>query len=272
MSLLPKHISISQINTYLKCGEKYRLQYIEGIKQPPNMVMIKGIVFHKVAETNNLQKKVTKTDLCTYEMKEIASNHLDLSLSGEVMYKKKEKENVSKTKGEAKDSLIHAVEQLAINTKDVMPIETESEYNIKIPGIEKPLKAIIDCITDDNRVIDYKVTGKPKTQLEADVDIQLMAYALIYRVNYGVFPKTQFHNYTAKHTIKDGHQTIFNELTTMHDENTITPLINTLKAVTEAIEKGIFLPAAKGAWDCSPTACMHYHSCKYINGKSRFGI
>lgn len=269
---MPKHISISQINKYLGCGEAYRLQYIEGIKQPPNVLMIKGSAFHKAAETNNIQKKKSKQDLCVNDLKEIASNDLDLRFQSEVKYKKDEKDNLSETKGKAKDSLMVAIDKLAINTKDVMPIETEAEYTIEIPGIDKPLKAIIDCITDDQRVIDYKVTGKPKTQLETDVDIQLMAYSLIHRVYFETFPKVEFHNYVSKHTKTKGHETSFNELSTYHDENSITPLINTLKVVTESIEKGIFLPAAKGSWQCSPTACSHYHSCKYINGKSRFGI
>jgi len=269
---MAKHISISQINKYLGCGEAYRLQYIEGIKQPPNVSMIKGSAFHKVAETNNIQKKVTKTDLCLDELKEIASNDLDSRFDSEITYKKDEKDNLSKTKGDAKDSLMGAIDQLAINTKDVIPIETESEYNIQIPGIAKPLKAIIDCITDDNRVIDYKVTGKPKTQLETDVDIQLMAYALIHRVYFDNFPKLEFHNYVTKHTKTKGHETLFKKISTEHNENSITPLINTLRVVTESIEKGIFLPAAKGSWQCSPSACSHYHSCKYIHGQSRFGI
>jgi RecB family exonuclease len=272
---MPKHISISQINKYLGCGEAYRLQYIEGIKQPPNISMIKGLAFHKAAETNNLQKKKSKQDLCVDELKEIASNDLDLRLSSEVWYKTKEKENITKTKGDAKDSLIIAIDQLANQTKDVIPVEIEAEFTIEIPGIDKPLKAVIDCITDDQRVIDYKVTSKPKKQIETDVDIQLMAYALIYRVNYGVFPQTEFHNYTAKHTKTYGHETIFNKLSIYHNENSITPLINTLKVVTESIEKGIFMPAAKDMgkpFYCSPDQCMHYHSCKYINGKSRFGI
>ncbi len=269
---MPSHISISQINKYLGCGEAYRLQYIEGIKQPPNVLMIKGSAFHKAAETNNLQKKKTKKDLSVDELKEIASNDLDSRFQNEISYKKDELENKDKAKGKAKDSLMGAVDQLAIHTKDVMPIETEAEYNIEIPGIDKPLKAIIDCITDDNRVIDYKVTGKPKTQLETNVDIQLMAYSLIHRVHFETFPQVEFHNYVTKHTKTKGHETVFNELSTYHDENSITPLINTLKVVSESIQKGIFLPAAKGSWQCSPTACSHYHSCKYINGKSRFGI
>ncbi len=272
---MPSYLSISQINKYLGCGEAYRLHYIEGIKQPPNISMNKGSAFHKAAEINNIQKKKSKKDLSVDELKEIAANDLDSRLSSEVWYKKKEKENITKAKGDAKDSLIIAIDQLAKKTKDVMPIETEVEFTIEIPGINKPLKAVIDCITDDNRVIDYKVTSKPKTQIETDSDIQLMAYSLIHRVNYGVFPVTEFHNYATKHTKTYGHETIFNKLATHHNENTITPLLNTIKVVSESIEKGIFMPAAKDMgkpFYCSPDQCMHYQNCKYIKGKPRFGL
>ena len=81
---MPEHLSISQINKYLGCGEAYRLHYIEGIKQPPNISMIKGSAFHKAAETNNIQKKKSKKDLSVDELKEIAANDLDSRLSSEV--------------------------------------------------------------------------------------------------------------------------------------------------------------------------------------------
>ena len=272
---MPNYLSISQINKYLGCGEVYRLHYIEGKKSPPNVAMIKGSAFHKAAEINNIQKKKSKKDLSVEELKEIASNDLDSRLSCEVWYTKKQKENISKTKGDAKDSLIMAIDQLSINTKDVMPIEVEAEFNIQIPGIKKPLKAVIDCITDDNRVIDYKVTSTKITQFDTNINIQLMAYALIHRVNYGVFPKTEFHSYLTKNTKTYGHQIIFDNLSIHHNEDTISPLLNTIKVVSEGIEKGIFIPAAKGIdkpFSCSPNHCKYYQNCKYINGKPRFGL
>lgn len=40
------HISYSQISTYLKCGEKYRRNYIEMEKLPPNAAMVCGSSIH----------------------------------------------------------------------------------------------------------------------------------------------------------------------------------------------------------------------------------
>jgi len=270
---MPNYLSISQINKYLGCGEAYRLHYIEGKKSAPNVLMIKGSAFHKAAETNNLQKKKSKKDLSVEELQDIASFDLDSRFDKDITFKKDEvNQGVSATKGKAKDSLMSAIPVLHANTKDVMPIETEAEFNIQIPGIKKPLKAIIDCITDDGRVIDYKVTGKAKTQAMTDGDLQLSAYALIYYANYGEFPKLQFHNYVSKSTVKKGDETMFNLTETTHDKNSILPLINTMKAVENSIEKGIFLPAPSGSWQCSPNACSYYSECKYVNGKPRFGL
>lgn len=270
---MPNYLSMSQVNKYLGCGEAYRQHYIEGKKSPPNVVMIKGSAFHKAAEMNNLQKIQTKTDLSVEELQDIASDDLDKRFEGPLNYKDEElSSGIDKVKGQAKDQLMTAIPIYHESSKDVMPIATEQEYNIQIPGIDKPLKAIIDCITDDGRVIDYKVTSRAKTQEMTDSDLQLSAYSLIYRATYGHFPKLQFHNFILKSTKKYGDQTEFNLVETHHDETTINPLINTLMAVEKSINQGIFLPAPAGSWQCSPNACPYYKQCKYVNGKPRFGL
>lgn len=47
------HISYSQISTYLKCGEKYRRNYIEMEKLPPNAAMVVGSSIHYGVEIAN---------------------------------------------------------------------------------------------------------------------------------------------------------------------------------------------------------------------------
>ena len=50
---LPTHISVSQLRTYLTCGEKYRIQRLEGAPDMPGWAGIAGNAIHEAAEVIN---------------------------------------------------------------------------------------------------------------------------------------------------------------------------------------------------------------------------
>ena len=41
------HFSYSQMDTFIKCPEKYRFRYIEKIKMPANAELLRGDAYHK---------------------------------------------------------------------------------------------------------------------------------------------------------------------------------------------------------------------------------
>ena len=271
---MKKHLSFSQLNTYLGCGESYRLSYVEGNRSAPNIAMVKGTSFHRVAEINNTQKMESKKDMSLEEMLDIASSQIDKAFKLD-LYLKRSEQSMSKKSlhGEAKDSLLATIPGLHKHSQGIQPIAIEKEYDIKIPGVDRHVKAFIDLITDDNRVIDYKLTAKAKSQSATENDLQLALYSLIHKIYYGSFPRVQFHNYVSKKSKKTGeHSYSFNILETedIYCESKLQPLLSTIKTVEESIQKGVFLPAESGSWRCSPNMCSHYQSCKYVKQENNF--
>ena len=257
---------------YLGCGEAYRLSYVEGNRSAPNIAMVKGTSFHRVAEVNNYKKITSKKDMSLDEMLDMASDQIDRAFEKELYLSDEE---VSKSKsyllGQAKDSLLGTIPGLHVNSQGIQPLQIEKEYNIEIPGVKRNLKAFIDLITSDGRVIDYKLTSKAKSKSSAENDLQLALYALIYKVNFGEFPRVQFHNYVFKKDRKTGDNTYsFNVLEPeqRYCEKKVQPLLSTIKAVEDSIQKGVFLPAEPGSWRCSPKMCSFYHKCKYVKKKT----
>ena len=47
---LPKHMSPSQVNSLLTCGEQYRLERVVRVPQRPMFAGIGGSVVHKITE------------------------------------------------------------------------------------------------------------------------------------------------------------------------------------------------------------------------------
>ncbi len=54
------HISVSQVNTYMKCPKAYEFRYIKGVIAPPKAMMAEGKAMHRaleVGQREHLQSK-----------------------------------------------------------------------------------------------------------------------------------------------------------------------------------------------------------------------
>ena len=50
MNLPNGYLSVSQIKLYLQCPHRYKMKYIEGIKEPTTGPQVEGIVWSKTME------------------------------------------------------------------------------------------------------------------------------------------------------------------------------------------------------------------------------
>jgi PD-(D/E)XK nuclease superfamily len=59
-----EYISASQINTFLQCPLKYKIQYSgDVVRLPPNLYIMFGTAIHHVLEENYRQKISSRVDL-----------------------------------------------------------------------------------------------------------------------------------------------------------------------------------------------------------------
>lgn len=61
-----QHTSYSQLNTWLECGERYRLQYVEDVEQQPAWWTIGGKAIHSITE--DIDKNTTTWSTLTPEV------------------------------------------------------------------------------------------------------------------------------------------------------------------------------------------------------------
>lgn len=69
---LPEHFSASAITTYLGCQLRWYFRYVEGVKTPPGVAMVKGTSVHKVQEVNYGQKVESPEDLPMNDLLDVA--------------------------------------------------------------------------------------------------------------------------------------------------------------------------------------------------------
>lgn len=266
-----EHLSNSQINMLLSCGVLYYHRYILREKFPTTTSLIKGLSVHKMAERYNHNLidtgEITKLeDLKILLIDEIESfyNRDDLYITP-----KEQEFTVEELKHQMIEMLMPLCEVFLESMKDVIPTQAEARQSIKIPGCKKSIMYVMDVEDSDGAIIDYKVSGKKKTQKDIDNDMGLTIYALAYYSKYKKFPSSiKYFNYVAYRTPKKKEvKTDFQVLETSRNLDDFEALFNRLSVSLKAIDSQVFLPAETGHWKCSPEYCHRYKKCLYIGQK-----
>jgi len=219
-----------------------------------------------MAEKNNKQKIKTKQDLSFGDLRIHAAYEVEKFFDGEMMLKKEDyHRGVDIIKNETIESIISTIDIFLELNRNVNPIEVESQQDILLPDGTK-IRYVMD-VEIENGIIDYKFTGKKKTQRAVDEDSGLTIYALAYFAKNSKMPEIiQFNNFVSYHTQKkrelksDG--IILNSTRTVKDFEIILDRIN---MAIKSIKSDVFLPAPVGAWNCSPDWCGYFSTCKYVN-------
>lgn len=178
--MLPQeHISVSQIDTYMRCPASYYYRYVRGLIIPPKAAMTRGSAVHSGIEFNYRQKMETEKDLPLAEVQEYTAAVFE--------EKAEETDFEGEDPGKVKDETIDLVtvyhKEIA---PEVQPRAVEERIEIAFEGADYTLVAILD-LEDQNRMIrDTKTAGR--TPGEKDIEnhmLQLAAYSLAYRTTKG---------------------------------------------------------------------------------------
>jgi hypothetical protein len=161
---------------------------------------------------------------------------------------------------EERDEVIEAAKKklksmVGVFHSDFAPTITDIEFIEEKVVIEPKAKDMppIWCIMDlttPGVIHDSKTGSKKWTQSDLDLDGQLSAYALAYKVRTGSVPDRIFlDNFVATKT-----QTKWHQLSTTRENADIIVFLRKVRYVWKAIHQGIFPPPYKGWW-CTKKYC-----------------
>ena len=147
-----KHISPSQIKTYLSCGRKYKYKYVEGLKpERVSFALPFGRAFHQtVADINLYRKKhqsLEKVDVSSL-FKETFEREIDTS---ETPVEFDKDEDPLLLVSYADKMLKLYMEHIANMNTEVIAIEHEISYPIQ--GTDYVFTGIVDAIEKDGSSI-----------------------------------------------------------------------------------------------------------------------
>lgn len=268
------YISPSQLNTFENCGEAYRRRYIEKEIIPPGVAALRGGGVHKGAEMNFEQKIASKVDLPKDQIVERAVAEFEgrMKLEGLFLDPEAEKRGKAIVIGEEKDTTVRLAGLFSDEVAPVyQPTAVEEKVVIELPDSPRDLLGIIDLtatiIADPARgegLIDYKTGKKTKSQSEFDSSAQITLYDLAYRAKRGKAP--DFIQVEQLVDTKVPKRVINPTTRTVAD---MKPAIARVNAMISGLEKGAFLPANAGAWNCSPKWCGYFGTCQFVNSERK---
>lgn len=247
------HLSFSQIDRYRKCGRQYAFIYLEGLRMPPGISMIKGSSVHKGIEFNSLYKAQTRKEMPRSDIVDFAVTDFEKRVESEEVVLR-DGESIGAAKDQTVDLLGLYCDEIS---PAIQPVHVEVEYDMSLEGLP-PIKAVIDCIDENNLIRDYKTTGKSKSQSDLDGSLQAEIYTMAYTQKFGAPPAgVNLDIMVETKTPK------YQRLETIVDSGRTERAKNIIRAVHGGIQAGVFGPAPEGAWWCNPKFCGFWSRCEY---------
>ncbi len=264
------YLSISQIDTYLQCGERYRRRYIEREKpKPPAIGMVVGTAVHYGAAQSARRFMEAETFLEGQDVIDEALTEFDRQVERDGVSIEDDQDH-DRAIGLARDQIA----QSCVVVSDTVlpqyrPIRVEHRFQIELPEIAHNFVGVVDMVDRSGIVVDYKTAGKRKNQSEADHSRQLTAYAAWYYREFEALP-TEVRLEVIIQSARKGQATSTSQtITSERDESDLLALEQTVYAVSAGIESGTFLPAKPGTdWWCSHRFCEFFETCPYVSKRT----
>jgi len=209
--------------------------------------MLYGSAFHEALAFNYEQKIKSRKDLCAS----------DVSLKfNEVFEKELKIHNIcnNKIRNEMYTSAVNSITWYMQNeAPKIQPLLVEEMFEIKLTNFPITIKGIMDLVTEDGIIVDYKTAGLNwRSQYKNLSDnVQLILYTVAYRklynkkekgVEFNIFPRND------KVMFRRGN---------MFDEATILKWLNNATNIDKIIKLGVFIPNYNS---CS--SCYYKNTCK----------
>jgi CRISPR/Cas system-associated exonuclease Cas4 (RecB family) len=165
MTKLVDHWSYSSVESYLRCPWGWYKGYVERIRQPEAEQFKIGEALHYVLECNAKKFALEGKRFERHESHKLF------------------KEIWSKSHEMLVDSYYQA-------NKWLEPMADKYvEYDFKLDCYGVPLHGVIDIITKDNRVIDYKTSAKPYSTDRVQDSLQLSLYSGVFLEEFKRLPE-----------------------------------------------------------------------------------
>lgn len=233
MALPREYISYSQIRLYQACPKKYYYTYVENISTPVNDKIFLGIVFHAVVE-HYFKEKIEREEPSKHKLMAVFSEIFEKKQKQlEILWDHSEKETARRGKA----FLEYFLREVS---PDIKPMMVEKELIARVPGVDVPLKGVIDLIETDFSITDFKTTtAKWSKKRIKSAYLQVVIYRFLFEKNFGdVIKQLKFRILYSKSASMIRHQEVAIKARDLDPE--YKQMFDIVKYVVENIQNGVF--------------------------------
>lgn len=254
------HLSHSSISTYLRCPRQWAYSYLEGLRRPPGVALIKGSAVDKAASANLIQKIETRVDLPVEDVKEAAEDALRKEVDGAGGASEVQWSGESLPK--AIDSAVSLTERhMMEHAPRIQPVTVQQFLSRPIPGTTRALFGHLDFIEEDGTVGDIKTGSRRMSTKDAENDQQATAYS------YLMGRPIDFRFWR----VIDTRRYVTDEIVSTQRSDTETRWYEeAAQQVSAAIDGGAYPPNPTGWW-CDQKWCGFYSRCRIQNRPPEIG-
>ncbi len=258
-----KHLSFTQLMTYVRCPEHYLFKYVLGLPRPPRKILKHGFALHEMFGYHFEQKKLDKKGLSKNDAKEffveVFRNALEeyetefleaariLKLPKEYLAKEKEV-NV----GELIDLALGGIDVFFkdLNSK-ITPDLVEAPFNFSLSK-EVEMTGRIDLADTKGIIHEFKTTRKQPSAQDVAVDPQVA----IYQVAYEILKKKKPRGISKDYLVMSKRNPKIVRFQTARPSQNSNSVIQNALTIVEAVKRNIFYclhPVE--SWVCSKEWC-----------------
>lgn len=243
------HLSHSSVATFLRCPRQWAYSYLEGLRRPPGVALIKGSALDKAATFNLEQKRVTRRDLAVDDVLEVAEDAFrkDVDRNGGQSEVQWDGTNFAR----ALDSAINLTStHMKHHAPLIQPRDVQLELHRELPD-GRDFVGFVDFVEEDGTLSDVKSGSRRMAAGDADTDPQPSAYG------YLAGEPVAFKFYRS---IDTGSKLTHEIVETGRDQRAIDWYEQKVLDVSAAINTGVFPPNDSG-WHCTKRFCGFFDLC-----------
>lgn len=242
------HLSASGIKAYLDCGLYYRFSRIDrlsGTHTSDNLVF--GSTIHKVLAYYN-QEKLAGNYPAYEDLEKLFCKYWSEAAERTENMKYSRGKSFEYLLAQGKDLLRTYISQAPRDQYEIMAVEEPFEFFID--GIDIPVIGVMDIVERDENdtviISDYKTAGSSTIINEVDSNFQLTVYYMAAKKN-GYADREIILKLDCLVKTKEPR---FEQVYTSRNSDDVIRAIRKIRAVCNAIQKGVFIPNAEGSWKC----------------------
>lgn len=260
-------LSLSSIQTFLRCPEKWRRRYIEGEADFLGGPGVLGGAVGAAEVLNYGQKIDSGEDLPEAELLDAYADEFDYRCDCEPVEWGDDKPARLKDQGAKVLPVYHR-----LIAPTVTPKAVERGFVLEFEDVDWTFTGYIDVEQADDSLIDLKVKGRAISQADADADLQPTSYLLAKRAEGEPAPGFRFHQLVRVQHPEPKH---VQPVATQRSDAQLDAFVELVYRVAAEIDwrlaNDCWSGAAPGAWWCGERWCGFWRDCEF-GGKHRTAL